>query len=223
MIKQATFDFLNDLKANNNRDWFKANKKQYDAAKDNIIAFLSELIPKIKVFDEGIGALQPKECLFRIYRDVRFSKNKAPYKTNFGASISPGGKKMMSAGYYINIATAGECFAGGGMYMPPSKLLKAIRQEIDYNSKTFEAILNAPDFKSTYGELQHLALKTAPKGYPKDHPYIHLLRYKSYVATKKFTEAEVLSTHFADEVAASFSVLKPLNDFLNEAIVDVNA
>lgn len=217
MIKQITLQFLVDLKNNNNREWFHANKKSYEAVKSNLQPIVSEIIERLGQLDKGIANLKPKDCMFRINRDIRFSKNKMPYKTNIGAYFAPGGKKSNNSGYYLHIEPNNH-FVAGGMYMPPSPILKKIRQEIDYNTADFQAIITHPDFKNYFGELQGRQLKTAPKGYPRNHPQIELLRFKDYIVSKSLTDGQIKSTNLVDIVMKHFHVMKPLNDFLCQAI-----
>jgi len=169
-------------------------------------------------FDESLAGLNPRKLGFRIYRDVRFSKDKRPYKINMGAGFSAHGKMEQEPGYYIHIEP-GKSFIAGGLYMPDSENLSRIRQEIDYNTDTFLKILNDRKFKKLFPSLDDFdKLKTAPKGYPKDHPHIDLLKHKSYIVSHYFTDKEVLDKKFAKKAAEVAKTLKPLNDFLRAAI-----
>jgi uncharacterized protein (TIGR02453 family) len=220
MIQKSTLDFLTSLKKNNNKEWFDKNKEKYLAAKQNVEEFTDELIKLISAFDKKIAGLTYKDCVFRIYRDVRFSKNKTPYKTNMGASISAGGKKTSAAGYYMHIDPE-ESFIAGGMWMPPSDQLKKIRQEIDYNGKKFHKILDEKNFKKQFGKLDEsegYKLARPPKGYDKDHPDIELLKFNSYIVWHPYGKKDVLSKNFSRELSKSAKTMKPLIDFLNEAI-----
>lgn len=218
MDLQFTLDFLKDLANNNHKEWMDANKKRYLKAKENVIELVNDVINKTSAFDPSISALEPKKCLFRINRDIRFSKNKDPYKTNFGAFLVEGGKKSGNPGYYMHIQP-GNNFLGGGIYQPSSETLQKVRQEIDYNGKELKSIINSTSFQSIYPE-PHAAdsLKTAPKGYPKDHKYIELLQLKHYVFMRKATDKEVTTADFADKVAKDFKVLYPFNQFLSKAL-----
>ena len=219
-ISKSTFQFLNELKANNNREWFNDNKPRYQEAKENFEAFIDALLLKIAKFDPTISHHKAKDCVFRIYRDVRFSKDKSPYKTNMGAHVTAAAKKSeihSRAGYYIHIEPGGGSMLAGGAYMPKGPWLKSIRQEIDYNAASLKKILNAKSFKQYFGELQGEQLKTAPKGYPKDHPEIELLRYKSFLATHKCEDKEVVGEGFLDHSAKVFKALYPFDSFLNQA------
>ncbi len=209
--------FLSDLEKNNNREWMQDNKKVYQNAKDEFSGFVNELITGIAGFDPDLTGLEPKQCTFRINRDIRFSKDKSPYKNNFGAYMAKGGKKGEGGGYYIHLQP-GESFMGGGIYMPPSDVLARIRQEIDYNPKPLLAILGNKDFKNFYGGLSGEQLKTAPKGYEKDHANIELLRFKSFVVFRKISGDQIGSATFANDVVKGFKLLKPLKDYLSVAI-----
>ena len=218
MIKKSTLDFLTAIKKNNNREWFEKNKDRYIAAKDNVAEMIDAFLTEAVKFEKGFTNLTSKECVYRIYRDVRFSKDKKPYKNNLGASVNVGGKKAMNAGYYIHIEP-GRAFIAGGMWMPQGDQFKMIRQEIDYNGKDIRAILKKKDFKSYYGELdQSYALKTSPKGYAKDHVDIDLLKLNSYIVIHKFTDAQVMKKDFPKQLAKGAKIMKPFLDFLNTAI-----
>ena len=218
MIEKHTFKFLADLKENNNRDWFLQNKASYDKAKANFADCVTELIAGIAKFDKAIGALTAKDCMFRINRDVRFSANKSPYKNNFGAIFSAGGKKSNVAGYYFHIE-ANKAFLAGGKWMPEAPELAAIRQEIDYNTKEFKKIISSKEFVANFKELsQDDKLKTAPKGYPKDHPEVEILKLKSFVAAKNFSSKEMNDKDFLKNCVSTCKAILPLNTFLNKAV-----
>jgi uncharacterized protein (TIGR02453 family) len=211
--------FLKDLKANNNKEWFTANKTRYEAAKTEFETFITDLFARVAVFDPSIGHLKAKQCIFRIYRDVRFSKDKSPYKSHFGAHISIAPKKSeihTRSGYYIHVEP-GDSMLAGGAYLPQGDWLKGIRQEIDYNGADLVKILENADFKKTFGELEGEKLARMPKGYPEDHTYIELLKMKSFLATHKVTDAELAKANFVETAAEVFKTLKPLGDFLNRA------
>ncbi|MBT30285.1 MAG: TIGR02453 family protein [Thalassobius sp.] len=212
--------FLSALQENNNKEWMDANKPEYQAARKTFMSFVTELIQKTAAFDPTITGLLAKDCVFRINRDIRFSNDKRPYKTNMGAFIASGGKKTKGAGYYIHLQPE-NCFIGGGIYMPAAPELAKIRQEIDYNAPSLIEILSEDKFKNTFGEMDGDKLKTAPKGYPKDHPHIELLRLKSFTVFTKVPESEVTQEAFLDNVAAKFKVMYPFNNFLNTAVAEV--
>ena len=218
MIHPATLTFLLALKKNNNKDWFDKNKEKYFLAKDNVADFVDNLLPQLCKIDKKLAGLTSKDCLFRIYRDVRFSKDKIPYKTNMGASMNAGGKKVINAGYYMHIEP-GKSFFAGGIWMPPGDSIKKIRQEIDYNGKQINKIISQKDFKKYFGELDaSYKLKTTPKGYDKDHPDIELLRLNSFIVWHKFNDKEITSKNFSKEILKGAKIMKPFLDFLNTAI-----
>lgn len=217
MDLQYTFDFLNDLAVHNNKEWMDANKKRYNTAKQVIIDLVAEVIKKSTEFDPDLAQLDPRKTLFRINRDIRFSKNKDPYKTNFGASLTIGGSKTGRPGYYIHIKPE-DNHVGGGIYQPSSEFLSKIRQEIDYNGAELRQIIEAKDFKAYYGEPYGDRLKTAPKGYPKDHEQISLLQLKHHVFMKKMGTKEALSDSFVDTIVRGFRLLYPYNQFLIQAM-----
>ncbi|HEY1039409.1 MAG TPA: DUF2461 domain-containing protein [Bacteroidia bacterium] len=211
---QEVLKFLTALSKNNNKDWFDKNKATYTAAKAFYQGEVAKIIAGCGKFDPAVADLDPAKCLFRINRDVRFSKDKSPYKTNFGAIISPGGKNAEMAGYYVHIEP-GKSFVAAGSHMPMPDYLQAIRQEIDYNAAEFRKILKAKDFVSNYKELvQEGALKNAPKGFEKDSPNLDLLRLKEFIVVKKISDKEILSKTFTADVAKSFKAALPLNQFL---------
>ena len=211
--------FLKDIDKNNNREWFEKNKPKYLEAKEGFDNFLALLLPELTKFDESVAALNPKKLAFRIYRDVRFSKDKKPYKVNMGAGISPNGKLVQEPGYYVHIQPGNKSFVAGGIYMPDASNLAKIRQEIDYNTKGFLKFLNDSKFKKLFPKLDDFdKLKTAPKGYPKDHPHLDLLKNKSYIVSHSFTDVEVKDKKFLKTVADACKTIKPLNDFLKEAL-----
>ncbi len=211
--------FLKNLSKNNDREWFEKNKPKYLTAKENFDAFVAVLLEKMVLVDGSLAGLNPKKLTFRIYRDVRFSKDKSPYKTNMGATFSGGGKLMQAPGYYLHIEAGNKSFVAGGLYVPPNDILAKVRQEIDYNPKKLQAILNNTKFKKTFGAFDDFdKLKTAPKGYPKDHPQLELLKHKSFIVSHYFTDKEVMDKNFLKSVVDTYKVLKPLNDYLSEAI-----
>ena len=214
---KAVLKFLKKLEKNNDRDWFKANKSEYIAAQEEVITFVDEMINRISEFDPMVAGLDAKKCLFRIYRDVRFSKDKTPYKINMGASINPGGKKSTVAGYYVHIEPR-SCFLAGGNYMPNGKNLLAIRNRIIEKPKEFLAIEKDKKFKNFFGRIHGDRLKTAPRGFPKDHKMLEHLRLKSFIAyQEKVSEKTITSDKYADQAIEVFKAMKPLIDFLRKA------
>ena len=219
-ISKDTLQFLSDLKNHNDRDWFTANKPRYEAAHREFLQFTDALIAEIAKFDPGIVHHTAKDCVFRIYRDVRFSKDKSPYKTHFGAHISPAVKKSeihSRAGYYLHLEPGGETMLAGGAYLPEAGWLKAIRQEIAYNTTEFKGILNDPEFKKHFGTMEGEKLKTTPKDYPADHPAIEWLKHKSFLASHKCSDAVAGSPDFLKHCAAVFRSLQPFDMFLNRS------
>jgi uncharacterized protein (TIGR02453 family) len=216
MLKKSTIDFLKKLKKNNNRDWFNKNKHLYEDAKYDFEIFTLELIQKTADFDETISGLTPKDCTFRIYKDVRFSKDKSPYKTNMGASINIGGRKAPTAGYYVHISPD-EYFIAGGLYHPmPDKLL-AVRNAIYNDFKGFKKIVENKEFRKYYKEVGGEKLKTAPKGFDKEHPAIEYLKFKSFIVWHNTNQTKALSKNYVDYAAKAFKQMKPFIDFLNKA------
>lgn len=219
-IKKETFLFLEDLIANNDRTWFQENKVRYDIAKNDIDNFAQALIAEIIKTDSSIPKeITAKQCVLRIYRDVRFSKDKSPYKNHFGISIASRGKGNDGAGYYIHI-TPRASFVAGGYFMPQTEHLKAIRQEIDYNSDDLKNIIGDRNFKDYFlGLNQDQKLKTTPKGYDADHPDIDLLKLKSFTVSHLFDDAELIKLGAVEKVAKGLSLIHPLNVFLTQAIL----
>lgn len=215
---KKVLQFLTELAANNNREWFHANKKQYEESRDKVYFLTDVLINEIGKFDSEIAGLAPKDCVFRIFRDVRFSNDKRPYKTNFGSFICKGGRKSMNPGYYFHIEP-GNSFIGGGIYMPPSAPLKLIREYISEHGEEYLDIIGEPNFKKEFPEMYDDKLKTAPKGFPKDHEYIQLLRYKSFIFSKELNDSVVTSESYVEEMVDAFHRLLPVNKFLYEALV----
>lgn len=214
---KKVLEFLTDLSANNNREWYYANKDRYNESREKILFLTEVLINEIRKFDREIPALDPKDCVFRIFRDVRFSNDKRPYKTNFGAFISKGGRKGLFSGYYFHVDPEGS-FAGGGVYMPAAEPLKAIRGYMAEHGAEFLEIINDDNFKATYPEMFDDQLKTAPKGFPKDHEFIDLLKYKSFVFSHSLSNSDLMKDNLIEQIVRSFQKLHPVNAFLNEAI-----
>lgn len=218
MISKHTYQFLKELKKNNNRNWFQDNKSRFLEIKSDFEAFVQDLIAHIAVFDPSISHLEPKECIFRIYRDTRFSKDKSPYKTNLGAHlIAPVARPHDRAGYYVHIEPKNS-FLAGGAYLPPAVWLKAIRQAIDENGNELKKILKDKNFKKYFGEMEGDKLKTIPRDYPADHPFIDLLRYKSFLAMHQVNDEDAMSEPFLKHAVQVFKALKPFDDFLNNAL-----
>lgn len=223
MIRQTTLQFLKDLKKNNKKEWFDVNRKRFENARDNFEDFTGDIIKRISRFDETIAYLQPKNCTFRQNRDVRFSKDKSPYKINMGMYISKGGKKGFQPGYYFHLEPGDKSMVAGGLWMPMAPELKKVRQEIDYNWNEFSSILQNKKFVKTYGDLQRssdVSLTRPPKDYEVDNPAIEYIKLKSLIASLKITDKELISTDLSKKVAGYFETLKPLIGFLNKAVED---
>ena len=210
-------NFLKDLEANNAREWFDLNRDRYDATRKQFLVVAEQLIHDIRQFDDEVPALNPKDCVFRIFRDVRFSKDKLPFKSNYGCFVARGGKKSGFAGYYLHIQP-GECFLSGGIYMPLPEYLQAIRQEIYYHPKNYIDLIENKEFKSTYTLEYSNKLKTAPKGYPKDWEFLDLIRNRNYAFGHRIEEQELLAPDFTEKAIELFKVIYPLNRYLNKAV-----
>jgi uncharacterized protein (TIGR02453 family) len=217
-ITSQTFEFLQELKLNNTREWFHANKKRYDLVKSTFEETIKELIGTIGEFENMTG-VEVKHCNYRIARDVRFTNDKAPYKTWLSASFSEGGRKSGRMDFYMHIQEE-ESFLGGGMWSPTPEQLAKYRQEVDYNAQELKSIIYNPEFIKMFGEAQGEFVKSAPKGYSKEHPEIELLRKKQMFFWHKFTKEEVLSSNFVGQVTETCRSLKPFLDFMNAVIIE---
>jgi uncharacterized protein (TIGR02453 family) len=216
---KKTYSFLNQLNENNNREWFHANKAIYNEAKKEFEEYIDLLIPKIKEIDNELDVTSAKDCTFRIFRDVRFSKNKLPYKVNFGAHVAKGGRKSKYAGFYVHIEP-NNSFIGGGVYMPQSNVLKAIRTEIFENSEGFKQVIENGDFKKYFPKIYGDKLKTAPRGFPKDFEDIDLIRYKGYAVMHKVEDKKLISDSEHNYLLTVFNELYNLNKYLNKTIAN---
>ncbi len=219
-IPTTTFEFLSKLNANNNRDWFNENKPWYQKEHEQVIAFVDELLDRMKGLDQ-LSNDSGKKSLMRIYRDVRFSKDKSPYNPRFAGSFARI-KPQLRGGYFFRFMP-GATVVGGGFYGPNKDDLKLIRDHIAQDEEPLRLVINSTGFKKTFGALQGEQLKTAPKGYPKDHDSIDLLKYKSMYAFKSFTDKEVLSDNFQDEIVEVFQAIRPFFDVMTEMLTtDLN-
>lgn len=206
-LDQATFDFLSELKENNNREWFNAHKDRYKTEHNKAINFAEQLIEEVNKFDV-LEPVSGKKSLFRIYRDVRFSKDKAPYKTHFSGQLKRA-TAMRRGGYYFHLEPGGKSIIAGGVFAPSSPDLKRIRTEIVADPESFRKIINDPVFKDTFGELRGNKVKTAPKGFSKEDPAIDLLRYKQYLLIREFSDEETLAKDFYKKAAETFQNMLP--------------
>lgn len=216
-MSKRIIDFLNELSANNNKSWFDAQRAAYEAAKTDLVDIAAEVISELANVDPLIGPQDPKKCVFRINRDVRFSKNKDPYKTNMGAFIVPGGKNAPNAGYYMHFEP-GQSFVGGGIYAPQPDVLNAIRREIYYHAADFKAIIFNPFFQNMFGELMNEQLVNVPKGFPADFADGNLLKYKHYVVSRSFEPENQTKSEIVDFVMDTFKAMRDFNAFLNRAV-----
>jgi uncharacterized protein (TIGR02453 family) len=218
-MKADILEFLKDLKSNNNREWFQANKGRYEQARKTFESFINDLIPRIREIDPLIDMITAKDCAFRIYRDVRFSADKSPYKPNMGAYIARGGKGSPMAGYYVHFEP-GASFLAGGIYMPPPDILKKIREEIYYQADDFKKIVFNEDFVKIFGKIDDPGkMKNPPKGYSKDFPDIDLLKYRSYAVMHTVPDNVLLKDDYMDYALRVFQVLYPLNVYFNRMFV----
>ena len=216
---QALLKFLSSLHKNNNKDWFDAHRKEYESLRADWILFVGKLINQTAQFDSEIADLEPKKCIFRINRDIRFSANKSPYKNNFGVNLSKGGKATDFSGYYLHLQP-GLCFIAGGAYQPEPNRLAAIRQEIDYNFDEFKGIVGHKDFKKQFGTLTGDKLQRPPKGYDAENPAIEFIKHKGFLAYQAIPDKELNEKQLLTYCLNTFKAMKPLNDFINRAIIN---
>ena len=209
--------FLDELRLNNTKAWFDTHRPAYAAARAAFEQFVNGLIDEFRGTDrlEGLSA---KDCIPRIYRDMRFSKDKSPYKTNLAALIAPGGWKDFRSGYYVSIEPHGHSLTAGGLYDPTPAQLAAFRQAIDRNAAPFKRVLGAARFVEAFGELEGERLKTAPKGYDREHPEIALLQLKSITAVHHFSDSEVLKADLTGKVIGVCQAMRPFLDSLDEMV-----
>ena len=220
MLEPQTLRFLAQLKKNNNKPWFDAHRAQYEAARIDFSNFIQLVIDAVQKWDTTITGITSRECLFRINRDIRFSKDKQPYKSNFGASIKRGGRKSGFAGYYFH-CEPGNSFIGGGLWMPEPQPLRNVRQEIDYNWDEFQNILNEKNFKKAFGDIykgSELSLSTTPKGYEKDNPAADYIKLKCFIAETKVNDEELIRPSLHKKTVTAFQSLQPLLNFINKAL-----
>ena len=220
MLSKETLQFLDDLKANNNRDWFLENKKRYEAFKKDYQQLVADLLDVLKPLDPSLEMLEVKNCTFRINLDIRFSKDKTPYKTHLGLWFSSGTKGLNRSGYYIHLEK-GASFIAGGLYCPEADDLKKMRKEIAFFHEDLESILNEKNFKKEFNNFdrnEKNTLKNPPRGYEKEHPAIELLKLKSFESSQAIDFLSVSKKDFVAVMSQKLIVLKPLNDFINRAL-----
>ena len=220
MLQSSTLKFLKDLKKNNNKPWFDTHRKEYDAAKIDFATFIQAVIDKHSKSDPTIKSIVAKDCMFRINRDVRFSKDKSPYKTNMGAYINRGGKKSVFAGYYFHCEPGGQSMAGGGLWMPMPPHLAKVRQEIDYNFDEWKKITGSRGFKKMFpkGVEGIETLSRPPKGYDEENPAIDYLKMKCFIVSRDLSDADLQSRNLLKEVLKTFAMMKEFIDFLNRDV-----
>jgi uncharacterized protein (TIGR02453 family) len=218
MFAQETLDFISDLKKNNNKEWFEANRKRYDAARKNQLEVVGQLLESMSKWETAFKSIEPKSCIFRINRDIRFSQDKSPYKSSLSIILAPNGKNGKKGGYYFHVEP-GAAFLAGGMWAPEAPVLKAIRQEIDYNLSEFESIINAPSFKKYFNGLDtEDKLQRPPKDYTPDNPAIEWLKHKHFIASHKLSDKQLISKDLVKTVTEVYKAMQPLNQFLDRVL-----
>lgn len=220
MFTRESIQFLEDLKLNNATEWMHANKKRYEAYKKDYHHLIEKVLESMKPLDSSLEPLEVKNCTFRINRDIRFSKDKSPYKTNMGIWLSTNRNRKNGAGYYIHFEK-GNSFIAGGIWCPEPEDLKKIRKEIAFFYEDLESVVQDQDFAKEYGTFdieEGNVLKSAPKGYDSDHPAIEFLKLKSFTVSQKIDDQLFLEEDFASKIAQKLIHIKPLNEFLNRAL-----
>ena len=220
MIDPNTFRFLEKLQENNHKEWFQDNRKWYDESRQNFVEFCAEVLEDLKLFQGNLLHTDIKKCILRINRDIRFSKDKRPYKNYFGAGFGPGGKSSGLVDFYFQIEPYHRTMLGGGMWAPGAENLAKFRQEIDYNPQNLKRIINNKAFRKYFNDIEGSRLKTKPKGYDIEHPEIELLRYKELFFTRRFKENDVCDKQFKNDIVEGCKILKPYQDYLNDLFYD---
>ena len=221
---KTVISFLNELVANNNRDWFDANRQYYREAQNQFNMFVDNLLVEVRGFDSSIGNITAKDCVYRIYRDIRFSNDKTPYKNHFGAYIAQGGRKSPLCGYYFHVELADSGYLNnslwaGGIYCPDAPTLKAVRTDIYEHPDEYKAIIHNDDFIKNFKWFDGNMLTSAPKGFPKDFPDIELLKRKDYTFYKNIDQQTLTSDNLLAESVNTFKKMTPFNIFMNRAIL----
>lgn len=217
MLQAPTITFMSQLAKNNNKPWFDAHKDQYLAVKEDFEQLVTDVLAGLAMMEPAFRDTKARDCIMRIYRDVRFSKDKSPYKTNLGAGFGMAGGKNVYGGYYLHIEPGGKSFAGGGMWQPEGPVLKAIRQEIDYNFDEFSKIINDKQFKKLFKKIDGDRLVKVPQGYSEDNPAIEYLKLKSFTVGTNFADEDLTSKTIAKKIVDAYKTMKPFVDFLNRA------
>ncbi len=215
---KSILKFLKALKENNSKEWMQANKSEYLEQKQVFANLVQITIDELSGFDANIVGVEPKQCIFRINRDIRFSKDKTLYKNHFGAYMASGGRKSLLPGYYLHLEPGNKSILAAGLYRPGSDLLNKVRQEIDYNGEGFKSIVEKSTWRKEFGELEGERLIRAPKGYPLDHTSIKYLQLKSLLAVLRLKDSEVTVSDFHSVAIRRFKRMHPLVEFLNTAI-----
>ncbi|MBL7720221.1 MAG: DUF2461 domain-containing protein [Flavipsychrobacter sp.] len=216
MLQPSTVRFLQELGKNNNKPWFDQHRDEYQAAKEDFEGLVDSILETLVPIAPALAGLKAKECTFRIFRDVRFSKDKTPYKAHFGAFMGEGGRKCTGAGYYLHVEP-GKSFAGGGLWMPEGPRLKAVRQEIDYNFEEFSKMVSSREFKKYFKQIDGESLKTLPQGYSADNPAIAYLKMKSFTAGTPLADKDLTAKGLVSKCERIFTALSPLVDFLDRS------
>lgn len=221
MLQPSTLQFFRELRINNNKAWFDQNRHRYEEAKKDYHRLTASLLERMQIIEPGLAHLQVKDCIFRINRDVRFSNNKEPYKTHIGIILTPHGKKLEYAAYYVHLDEEDGSFAGGGMYRPDGEITRKIRKEVANFYDDFTSIIRNPSFISTYEDLDRedgTLLSRPPKDFEADDPAIEYLKFKSFTATRKLSPGMLSDPKGIDKVVSILTDLKPFIDFLNRAL-----
>lgn len=214
---KPVLEFLSKLEKNNHKAWFDKNRATYEIAKGRFETFVDRVIGEFGVVEDLTG-VAAKDCVMRIYRDIRFSKDKSPYRTSMGASIAPGGRKSSRLPYHLHLQPHGESLIAGGLYMPTPAQLAKFREAVDHDARLLKTVLNDNEFKRYFGTVGGETVKTAPQGYTRDHPEIELLRLKQVVAVRHLSDETVLSSNFPSHVVKAFTALKPFLNYLNATV-----
>jgi uncharacterized protein (TIGR02453 family) len=213
LLTKKSFDFLKQLENNNDRDWFKSNKATYDASRENMLEVVQAVLTKLQAID-SISTPSAKKSLYRIYRDVRFSKDKSPYKTYYSGYFGRA-TAQLRGGYYLSVHPGNRSLLGGGFWNPNKEDLLHIRQQIALDEEPLRKVLASKAFKSAFGSLEGEQLKTAPKGFDKAHPSIDLLRYKQYLVSATLKDSEILSSSYVDKVIENYKAVRPFFDVMS--------
>jgi uncharacterized protein (TIGR02453 family) len=214
---KPVLSFLDQLGQHNERAWFKEHRPDYELARSTFEQYIDGIIDELRASDHLEG-LRARDCIARIYRDIRFSKDKSPYKTNMGAMVAPGGWGAGWLGYYISIQPHGQSMVAGGLYSPDPEQLNRFRQAVNLDAADLKEVIGTKEFVDGFGNIEGERLKTAPKGYDREHRDIELLQLKQITAVHRFTDEEVLAGDFADQMVTKCHVLKPFLDYLTQVL-----